>query len=122
MQVENTPLLVHIWGITGLGSIFCGGGTRRVRFRSKSILFPPFFAVVSAFPGFRTFLGFFPVLLGYDPFSIDAKKRPTNQFLASKVKIATHPFIPLICHHFVPPTISFVVASPPRASIRCSAA
>ena len=72
MEIEDTPLFVHIWSVAGLGSIFrrgrvCGGGP----LSGLVTLFSPFSTLFSAFLGFGTFLSFLPVLLGHNPFPID---------------------------------------------------
>jgi len=75
MEVENTPLFVHVWCVVGLGGIFHGGRIRGCGLLRglPSFLFSPSFTLISAFLGFCAFLDFLPILFGYDPFRVDTE-------------------------------------------------
>jgi hypothetical protein len=103
MKVENTPLFVHIWGVVRLRSTVCRGRIRGIRLLSEFLPFlpAPFVALASAFLGPSTPLGFLPVFLSYNPFSVNPKRVHKSILSRKKRKYDTAPIdtpnLPPLC-------------------------
>jgi hypothetical protein len=122
MKVEDASLFVHVWCVVGLGSIFHGGRICGGRLLRASFL-PSLLSLLLSLRSLdlARFLASCQSFLAtiHSPSTLE---HPQINSLPERSDMTPHPLTPRICHHFVPPTIFFVADSPPRASIRYSAA
>ena len=128
MDIQDAPHFVH-FRLVVPGSIRRDTGFRLICRRNVVRAAGGIHCARPLFLGFVPFLGLLPILLSSNPFAINTVttiKAPVNITKYHKPSVwqlsFTHPDTPRTCHHFVPPTIFFVISSPPKALMRYLAA